>query len=182
MPDFYLPSLLDRLKDDAPRKTDEAWTEAAVRLSDYRKIVERDLENLLNASSLPQTLATGAPLCNGAPVSSDLADFPLIQESVLNYGIEGFSGESLSPEKLASLALKVQSVIETFEPRVQNVRVIPIKPDDLSGDTEKKLCLQKLQFGVVGFDIQAQLYAEPLPEFFRVKTEFDVKTAHFSVE
>jgi type VI secretion system protein ImpF len=48
----FLPTLLDRLRDDAPHRRTEAPGEYAVTRSQLRDIVQRDLAYLLNTTNL----------------------------------------------------------------------------------------------------------------------------------
>ncbi len=173
MPEFCLPSVLDRLEDKKPGNPDETWDGRGLNLREYRAIVERDLERLLNATALPQHEHWAVNRDSAVGLES----FPLVEQSVLNFGLEE-PGE-LAPLKDLSLdlAARIKRVIERHEPRARNVFVRAIDPRELKADAEKKLVRQKLQMGVLDFEIQAELYAEPLPEYFRVKTEFDLKTA-----
>jgi type VI secretion system protein ImpF len=182
MPFFYLPSLFDRLVDEHPRQKTEAPNERAMDLRAYRAMVERDLELLLNASPLPKQLHGSAPRAPGADRNGlAVSDFPLVQKSVVNYGLRDLSGVALTHELTSELERQMELAIERFEPRVQNVRVRRVTEDDLKVEAEKRLFREKMQLGVVGFAIEVELYAEPLPEHLRFKTEFDSKSGRHTL-
>lgn len=180
MPFFYLPSLFDRLVDEHPRNKTEALNERAMDLRAYRAMVERDLELLLNASPLPRQLH-GSHSSGADRTGVAISDFPLAQKSVINYGLRDLSGLALTHELTAELERHMELTIERFEPRVENVRVRRVTEDDLKGDAEKRLFREKMQLGVLGFAIEVDLYAEPLPEHLRFKTEFDSKSGRHTL-
>jgi hypothetical protein len=74
----YLPSLLDRRQDDAPRRRSEHPDAFAPNAERMRRLVERDLALLLNATNLESDL--------------DVERFPAAAASVVNYGMPPLSG------------------------------------------------------------------------------------------
>jgi type VI secretion system protein ImpF len=104
-----LPSVLDRLCDDAP---DDPLRDAApvFGLADFKAALARDLEDLLNTRT---------------PAFDDLVErFPLAARSVINYGLPDLSGLSLlNPEHRAKLSNSLSRAIKDHEPRLSEVRV-----------------------------------------------------------
>lgn len=106
-----LPSLLDRLLDDAPDVSTEpawSWTQS---LGELKQSVMRDLEALLNTRQACTELALGAAKAE-------------IAQSVLTYGLPDLtSASAASPEARETLRLAVEAAIRRFEPRLIDVRV-----------------------------------------------------------
>ena len=80
--EFLQPSLLDRLTDDEPEKKSEPKERRGLTHAKLRKSVLRDLNWLFNSSNLASV--------------QDLDDSPEVGKSVLNYGLPGFSGHTIS--------------------------------------------------------------------------------------
>jgi type VI secretion system protein ImpF len=104
-----LPSVLDRLLDDAPDQPQQGIA-LYFDLSNFKAALARDLEALLNTRAI-------------AP--NDLFEqYPLSACSVLNYGIPDLSGLSLlNPDDKELLRKHVQRAIEQHEPRLSQVSV-----------------------------------------------------------
>ena len=132
-----LPSLLDRLIDEAPEDRTERISEGYHSLAEVRTAIRRDLENLLNT----RTRLFEWP-----------EDAPLVERSVAAYGVPDVSGRSLGSATQRQAFLKsVEELIRRFEPRFKSVKVLPQSarnPYDRS----------------LHFTIQAEVYAEPAPE------------------
>lgn len=114
-----LPSVLDRLMDDAPDvSTEPAWR-VAQDLREFRLGVLRDVENLLNTRR---------------PVSRLPDGLPELQQSILAYGLPDFTSAGVgSTEERDQLRRAVQTAIQRFEPRLREVRVAihpPHSPHD----------------------------------------------------
>src|SRR5262245_7372568 len=104
-----LPSILDRLIDEAPDQSREAPVSAQQFLRDLRLSVRRDVENLLNSRQrfleAPESLRE---LCS----------------SVYEYGIPDLAGMNLSSKRRRDEFLKViESELKEHEPRFKSVRV-----------------------------------------------------------
>ena len=103
-------SLLDRLMDDHPEATSEAYSEMLYDTSRYKQAVARDLEALLNTRCL----------C----LDDRLDSFPLTANSLLLFGITDLSSLSLlNPEDRLFLRDSIRKTIERHEPRLTKVRV-----------------------------------------------------------
>jgi type VI secretion system protein ImpF len=132
-----LPSLLDRLIDDAPEDRSERVSEGYHSLAELRVAIRRDLENLLNT----RTRRLEWP-----------ADAPLVERSVAAYGIPDISGRSLgSATQRQAFLRSVEELIRRFEPRFKSVKV---QPQSARNPYDRAL----------HFSIQAEVYAEPAPE------------------
>jgi type VI secretion system protein ImpF len=116
-----LPSVFDRLLDDTP---DQPAKDPILMfsLSDFKAALARDLESLLNTRVV---------------YSDDLIkEYPEAHKSVVNYGIPDLSSLSLrNPEHKVFLRKKISDAIETYDKRLQKVKVT----FNTEGNTERLL-------------------------------------------
>ena len=159
----YLPSLLDRLQDDNPSATAEYSGHQAITIDDYRRIVKRDLERLLNHDAYFNRPAEHDP-ARRPPVSGE--DYPLVAESVLNYGLEIPAGIIFTADIVRQVKKNIQEAIECFEPRV--TKVLVEKELDPAAGTNASLP------GKYSIVIVTELIAEPFPERLNLRTELDL--------
>lgn len=144
------PCLLDRLTDDEPEKKEESRAQRVVSLQRYRRGVLRDLEWLFNAH--------GYLRADGLEPFS-LRDYPEAYRSVLNFGTRQLCGIS-SPD-LNKLQEELATALQTFEPRITSRSLT------IHASSERNL---------VHFEIEGELWANPLPEHLHVKTTVDIET------
>ena len=105
-----MPSLLDKLLDDAPKTPVDRSDAMIFDLARYKQSVARDLEALLNSR---------CPDIDGTIEGSTHA-----RTSMLNFGIIDLSSLSLlNPDDRALLRDKIRLTIERHEPRLARVRV-----------------------------------------------------------
>ena len=150
-----LPCLLDRLTDDEPRQGREGRARRVVSLRQYVDAVRRDLRWLLNSS------------CHSNDES--IYNYPEVASSVLNYGIPDLCGMTATGIDTDQLYEALRQAILTFEPRIQreglSVQVIA-NVDEMSANA-------------IGFEIESEVWAQPAPEFFYVKTEVDLESGQW---
>lgn len=149
-----LPCLLDRLTDEEPETPKEGRDRRVVTLRRYMDAVRRDLSWLLNSKAHSE--------------GEDILDYPEVVRSVLNFGIPDLCGVTGSGVRLDEFERQLRQAILTFEPRLVrstlSVRVLFEEgEDEVSGNT-------------VRFEIDGELWAQPAPEAFFVKTEVDLET------
>ena len=152
------PSLLDRLTDDDP---DSAVESRDARVMDVRRLkaaVLRDLEWLLNACAPP-------------------ADDPIhrtahARQYVLNYGLPDVTGLSAAGIREADLIESIARAVRRFEPRIiprtLNVRA-------LRGVSNRRP-------NVLVFEIEGEMYADPVPEALHLRTDLDLETGRTTLE
>jgi type VI secretion system protein ImpF len=131
-----IPSVLDRLIDEAPDRVLEAPPSRSKCIEELKQSVKRDLEWLLNTRQ------------NAAGVPSSLKE---LTHSLAAYGLPDFSAFSVkSPSDHMRMQRILERAISSFEPRLESVTVtlIPVR------DIEQKL----------RFRIDARLRVEPAPE------------------
>jgi type VI secretion system protein ImpF len=145
------PCLLDRLTDDEPGRPEEGRQQRIVSLQKYRRGVLRDLEWLFNSQAY--LTVEGLELFQ-------LKDYPEAYRSVINFGIRQVFGLS-TPNSTQQWQEELAEAIRVFEPRISPRGLI------LRCDTERN---------VVTFEVEGDLWANPLPEHLHLKTSMDVET------
>ncbi|MEN3069618.1 type VI secretion system baseplate subunit TssE [Uliginosibacterium sediminicola] len=133
----FLPTLFERLFDDAPHREAEADPLRRWSVEELKDSVIRDLESLLNNRTALTTAA--------------LAVYPQSRRSLISYGMEDFVGLSLAnPGDRALICRTLEEAIAIHEPRLRDVLV------HLEADRSSIGCLQ--------FSISAVLYVAPANE------------------
>jgi type VI secretion system protein ImpF len=151
--DRLQPALLDRLTDDEPDKKQEPREARVLSKSRMRQSVLRDLAWLFNATRLEAT--------------TDLTTAPQVRRSVLNFGLPALSGRTASSMDVTDLARAVREAILIFEPRILPA-TLQIKTVLEAGALD--------HHNVIGVEIHGELWAQPVPLEFLVRTEFDLET------
>jgi type VI secretion system protein ImpF len=148
------PALLDRLTDNAPGQSREGPDDQAITMAQLRQAVLRDLAFLLNTTNLT-TL-------------EDLADAPLAEKSTLNYGIPGIAGMTENASRINALERELADAIRTYEPRIHPDTLRVRLSDGKGGGANPSLV----------FEIEGELWAQPLPVHLFLETSIDVETRH----
>ncbi|MHC4644357.1 MAG: type VI secretion system baseplate subunit TssE [Planctomycetota bacterium] len=153
--DRLQPCLLDRLTDDKPEVTKESRDQRVVSLQKYRSAVLRDIEMLFNSRT--------------RPLHDEIYEFNEAARSVLNYGIPDLFGTTVSGISEVELAARVKQTIQYFEPRIapRLLFVRMVSPSD------------QAYIRTVSFEIEGELWAQPLPDHLFIKTEVDLETGHY---
>ena len=156
--DRLQPCLLDRLTDDEPEVSKESRDQRVVSIRRYKRAVLRDLEMILNSKS--------------HPFGDNIYEFSHAAQSVLNYGIPDLCGATISAISPAEYEAQVKQAFLCFEPRITrkqlSVRIVtPLDSENIRTLT---------------FEIEGELWAQPLPDHLFVKTEVDVETGHHKLK
>jgi type VI secretion system protein ImpF len=151
------PSLLDRLTDDSPTERNESRDARVLSLKKLRECVLRDLTWLLNTE------------CFESVVKLDTV--PAVKTSVLNYGIPSIAGLTASGLELSKLEKQVRNAIIAFEPRLLK--------DKLT--VEALLSDEEMSRNTLVFDINGELWAQPVPLRMHLRTELDLETGKVSI-
>ncbi|MEN1926055.1 type VI secretion system baseplate subunit TssE [Luteimonas sp. MJ293] len=151
------PSLLDRLEDDEPGHREEGRDKRVMAAGRLRECVIRDLSWLLN--------------CTHAEADRPLDAFPHVARSVLNYGIPDLAGAMLADVDAGRLEQRIREAVMAFEPRLtaHTLRVT------VSADG------QRMDRRALVFDIESEMWAQPLPLKLYLKTEVDLETGRLDV-
>ncbi len=151
------PSLLDRLTDDEPDRDKESRDKRVLSIRELRTSVLRDLAWLLNTVHLAAV--------------QDLDDWPLIAESVVNYGIPDLTGHSASNIDYYRLESMLAEAIRTFEPRILP-HTVQVRALSSAGEVDHN---------VVAFEIRGMLWAQPAPLALVLQTELDLETGEAQI-
>jgi type VI secretion system protein ImpF len=146
------PSLLDRLSDDEPERSQESREQRVLSPSRLRESVRRDLTWLLNNAHLAAV--------------EDLEEFPHVARSTLNYGLPDLTGKTASTVDVIGLEKAIRKALWEFEPRLlkDSVRVkVLVSNEPMNHNT---MC----------FSIDAELWAQPLPLRMYLQTSIDLET------
>ena len=147
------PALLDRLTDDEPANKREPREHRVLSKKRLRQSVLRDLAWLFNATQLEAV--------------TDLDELPVRAPLRGELRTAGAVGESGLVARRGDLAKAIREAIVDFEPRILP-STLEIKTLLESGTLD--------HHNVVGVEIRAQLWAQPVPLEFLVRTEFDLET------
>jgi type VI secretion system protein ImpF len=151
------PSLLDRLTDDEPHQRQESRDKRVLSPARLRECVRRDLTWLLNTTNLA--------------ASEELDRHPEVLRSVLNYGMPDLAGHTSSSVDVRALERLLCKVIWDFEPRLIKSSVkVRVFADE-----------EKMNHNAMCFDIEAELWAQPLPLRLFLRTEIDLETGGVNV-
>ena len=154
----YLPTLLDRLCDDAPGESIEAPEAYASSRSQMRQIVQRDLALLLNTTD-----------------QSDLIDrkrHASAAKSTVNYGVPALAGGHLSEKKWIDIETVIRSAIKNFEPRLMSETLIvrPLRKGQESAN-----------YNVLTFEISGHIHMQPYPVEFTVQSTVDLESSRIEL-
>ncbi|HWN93608.1 MAG TPA: type VI secretion system baseplate subunit TssE [Methylomirabilota bacterium] len=144
------PCLLDRLTDDEPGNKEESRNQRVISLQKYKRGVLRDLEWLFNAS---------AHLPVEGKKQFRLQDYPEAHRSVLNFGTRHLCG-LIAPD-MEELEREMNAALQLFEPRILR-HTLAIKAT--------------IERNVIGFELHAELWANPMSEKLFIKTNIDLET------
>jgi type VI secretion system protein ImpF len=156
--DRLQPALLDRLTDEQPDQTQEPPEARVLSKTRLRRSVLRDLAWLFNATRLDAVI--------------DLSNLPAVRRSVVNFGLPALSGHTASSMDLSDLARAVREAILMFEPRILP-STLQIRTLLDAGELD--------HHNVIGVEIRGELWAQPVPLEFLVRTEFDLETGKVEV-
>lgn len=151
------PSLLDRLTDKDPTKTEESRNDRILSIRELRAIVLRDLAWLFS--------------CTNLAASDDLEAFPEVERSVLNFGLPDLSGQTIDSLKTGMLERMLDQAIRNFEPRILpktlKVKLMPADPG-AGGNS-------------LAFEINGDLWAQPLPQHLSLETKLDLEVGQAQI-
>jgi type VI secretion system protein ImpF len=152
------PSLLDRLTDNNPEQRVESREARVMNEAQLRESVRRDLSWLLNTTCMSAV----QPLDEGSEVS----------RSVINFGICDLAGQTMSGVDRSTLERVLREAIWCFEPRLlrDSVRLEVITDETRVGHN------------ALVFDIQAELWAQPVPVALYLRTEIDLESGSVRVD
>jgi type VI secretion system protein ImpF len=151
------PSLLDRLTDDHRSDRFETEEHRVMSKAQLRQAVLRDLGALFNAV---QPLGTAAEA------------YPMVADSVLNFGLPPLSGKLASKLDISVLQAAIRQAIVRFEPRILR-------------DTLEVRALEATSVldthNVIEFEIRGHLWSQPVPLEILLRTQLDLEAGQVEV-
>ena len=154
-----LPTLFDRLRDEAPSRSGESPSDYAVTPAQMRDIVQRDLAFLLNTTNAEDLI--------------DRARHADAAASTLNFGVPPLAGRWLSERRWADIERIIRRAIRDYESRLiaETVTLAPLmKEGGAAGDCN-----------VLPFELRAMIRLQPYPLAFTVQSVVDLETHRMSV-
>lgn len=151
------PSLLDRLTDTEPDVKVESRAQRVLSINRLKRSVLRDLGWLLNSGNLAMT--------------EDLSAYPEVEDSVLNYGVLDLAGSTATSTDIPRVERDIKRAIIDFEPRIlEDSLTVKVMLDD-----------EKMSHKTLSFQIEGQLWAQPLPIALYLSTDLDLETGTTTV-
>ena len=148
-------SVLDRLIDRDPKNHSEIPLTRAQSLRELKQALKRDLEWLLNTRRI------------AVPPDESLIE---VNRSLYVYGLPDFTAFSLnSPKDQAKLVRLLQGTLKLFEPRLANVRIVPLEAGAHGTRTLR-------------FRIEGLLIMDPAPEHVSFDTVLDLTKGEYEVQ
>ncbi|CAE6934785.1 type VI secretion system baseplate subunit TssE [Paraburkholderia domus] len=153
-----LPTLLDRLRDDAPQRQTEAPSEYTVTRSQMRDIVQRDLAFLLNTTSIEDQIGRER--------------YPHAASSTVNFGVPPLAGAFMATRKWAEIEQIIRRAIVDFEPRLipDALKIVPLAEVDA-----------EVQHNVLAFEVRGMVHMDPYPLEFMVQSSLDLETSQLNI-
>lgn len=162
--------LVRRLIETEQRRQIELRQRVVVSTERLRDVVLRDLRALFNTENLRWREAREVlPTLRSVP---DIDEFPYAAKSVVNFGIPPLAGRTGASLDLDRLERELEDAIKTFEPRLKRdtVSVRSVRREEGTAGSQ------------LAFEIEAELWAEPLPLRLWLRTLIDLETGSARIE
>jgi len=151
----FLPTLLERLQDDEPKKSIERYDEFFFDSKKMRSIVQKDIATVLNNTNIEDSL--------------DEYRHNQVADSVVNYGISALVGNYASQHRWSSIEKNIRTAILRFE-----TRIIPETLMVRSLLSEE----HPTKNGIIIFEIRGLIDWHPRPIDLCFHGRYDVETSH----
>jgi type VI secretion system protein ImpF len=153
-----MPTLLDRLRDDAPHRQVETPDEYAVTRRQMRDIIQRDLAFLLNTTSIEDQI--------------DRERYPAAAASTVNFGVPPLAGTFMASRQWTDIERMIRRAIGEFEPRLipDSLIISPITGGE-AGD----------RHNLLSFEVRGLIHMDPYPLEFMVQSSLDLETSQVSI-
>lgn len=149
-----VPSVLDRLLDDAPLEPHDPPSTVSQDLELFKAQVRRDLEAMLNTRQ---------------ESIDDLSESPELERSLLTYGLPDFTTLSLQSETdRVRMRESIETAIRRFEPRIMEAVVI-VEPSDQKGQQ-------------LGFRVEGYLRVDPVPAPVSFDAVLQLSTQQYQIK
>ena len=156
--DRLQPALLDRLTDDHRLDAGAVDDRRVMNKQQLRQAVLRDLSWLFNAVQ---------------PLAGKAAHYPVLADSVLNYGLPPMAGQLASRIDVSQLERSIRQAIQQFEPRIlaDTLEVHAIEFDNVMA-----------AHNIIEFEIRGFLWAQPVPLELLLRTQLDLEAGQVTVK
>jgi len=155
----FWPSLYDRLRQRDAKGIDDYFVDAPT----LREMVKRDLELLLNVTSLE--------------TSDDLENYPHIRASVINYGVIGVTGRTVSTLNDWQIQERLRESLANFEPRIVSDSLrVRVATDGHTEQDEEIDGERGLMLTIAG-----TILGTPMPEDIYITTRWDMELGEAEV-
>lgn len=156
-----MPTLLDRLRDDAPHRQTETPEEYTVTRKQMRDIVQRDLAYLLNTTSIEDRI--------------DRDRHPQAAASTVNFGVPPLAGTFIASRQWNDVEKMISRAIGDFEPRLipNSLVVAPRTRADADAAGE--------HHNVLAFEVRGLIHMDPYPLEFMVQSSLDLETSEIRI-
>jgi type VI secretion system protein ImpF len=150
-----VPSLLDRLLDNEPSVAQEPSSRRVQNVSQLKRSVARDLEELLNTRR--------------EALRDPSSDFTEVNQSLVMYGLPDFTSLNLLGHSDRNrIRRTLEQAITVFEPRLRHVRVVLEEP--------------RQNDRAMRFRVEALLHVEPASEPVRFDAVLRLNTQEYVVQ
>jgi type VI secretion system protein ImpF len=154
-----------RLVEEEHRRQIQIGQRYALSRDQLKRLVLRDLERLLNTERLDCRPLPGEGPADGPAIG--LAErFPHVAASIVNYGIPPLAGKIVRDLDLERLADDVATAIRLFEPRLRAETV----------EVRAALDADAMRHNTLTLEIEAELWAVPLPLRLHLRTQIDLES------
>lgn len=152
---ILLPTLFDRLRDDAPSRKTELPDEFTISRQKLRDIIQRDLAYLLNSINKEDIL--------------DTKKYPEVAKSCMNYGIPALAGRFHTAHSWTEIEQRLRKAIILFEPRISSttLQIIPL----MQGTQD-----ESKSYNTLAFELRGSIYCNPYPLEFVVQSTVDLES------
>jgi type VI secretion system protein ImpF len=149
-------TVLDRLIDREPEAQADAPMTRAQSVRALKAALRRDLEWLLNSRRTPEAADDS---------------LPELSRSLFNFGLPDVTSMSVdSPRDRNRLLRAIEKIIETFEPRLDGVRVMAVESS--TGIANRQ----------VRFQVEGLLKMDPAPELISFDTVLSLTSGEYQVQ
>ena len=114
----------------------------------------------------------GALFNSVQPLGRDAEPYPLLAESVLNFGLPALSGQLASRLDVTMLEAAIRQAILRFEPR--------ILPDTLQVIAQESASVLDTH-NVIEFEIRGHLWSQPVPLEILLRTQLDLEAGQVEI-
>ena len=148
-------SIVERLIDRDPTSQSEMAPTRAQSVRNLKASLRRDLEWLLNTRRTPEAVGR---------------EYQELERSLYNYGLPDLTSLSWQSERdRQRLCRLLEVALETFEPRLRRIRVLPV--GELSSNQH-----------VLRFQIEGMLQMQPAPEHISFDTVLQLSSGAYQVK